>query len=186
MLADAIDVGEDGKERIKRIMRERRDLDLEIADLEEKISAKRQRKNDIDYTILPELFATEGITKLGVPAEGNHPAMTGSLGDHCKAVIRADWPDDRKRVAFDRLDALGLSDIVKNVISVTLNRGEDAEARRVAKLLEDANVVYQRSRDVHWGTLTAAVKDLRDRGADLDGQALDEIGAVIGKVVKIK
>ncbi len=185
-LADAVPVDETTRDKIKNIIRERRDLDPEIAQLQERLTALQKRKNEIDYEQLPALFAIEGITKLGLPAEGNRPPIVATLADYCHAVIKADWPPQRKEVAFARLDQLGLSDIVKNVISVTLNRGEDDEARRVAALLEEQDIAYERARSVPWGTLTAAVKELRDKGVDLSGEVLDEIGATIGKQVKLK
>ena len=167
-------------------IRERIDLDLKIADLEEALSGAKQRRSDLDYTILPDLFGDAGVTKIGLDAEGNRPAVEATLKAYYHAKIQASWPVAQKKVAFDRLDALGLSNIVKNVFSIVTSRGEDAEADRIKQLLDDNDIPYEIVRSTPWSTLTAAVKEFYDHGATLSPAILAEIGAVVGRVVKLK
>src|SRR5580765_3595263 len=83
----------DALARIKSLVQLRRDLASEIEELESRLKEKHKEARELDHSTLPSLFSDIGIDHIGIPAEGNNPAVIVRLMDYYKAVIAADWSE---------------------------------------------------------------------------------------------
>jgi len=173
-------------EKVRDLIKEKRDADAKVADLEEQLKLARQRIYAIERVELPDLFATIGITNLSIPAAGNLPAYEAKLEPYYKAGIAASWSSERKEAAFAALERLGLSGIIKNLVSVQFNRGERDKAERMVNDLADQGISADLAQSVHWRTLTAAIKELCETNRTPRLADLDCLGADVGRMVNLK
>lgn len=172
---------------IRLMIAKRRDLDLEVKDAEENLEYLKKYRRNLELEILPTKFAEAGIDSLGIPAEGNHPAVEARLGPYCHASIPASWPAPKKQEAFETLDRLGVGGLVRRVVTVELPPG-DHRWEVLKRAAEELGLVVEVAMTVPWSTLTAAVRDLMTQPESRRPQAsdLDAIGAHVGKIVKLK
>jgi metal-sulfur cluster biosynthetic enzyme len=167
------------------MMREARDREHRIRDLESVLSEERKSLNQLKQVTLPELFAQAGVDQLGLPAEGNNPAYDFKKRIHTHASIGADWDDDRRKEAFKVLEANGGKDLIKTEITVFI----PAELRSIAKKVLAAlkpfkGIEVETNLTVPWNTLTAFIKEAtQKRGLILP---LDKLGAQQGMIVEWK
>lgn len=175
----ATPVSQDKLDAVRAKVKEARDIDIDIAGLNERVSVLNQRKNELVFNELPDLFADAKIDRLGIEAEGNLPAYDTVLSDYYHANI----PEDKKDDAFSWLDKNKHGDLIKTVITIELGRGDRKTAKAVEKFLDDNDIGYSRKLAVPWNTLTAFVKEQIGKGVALP---LDLLGATVGRVVKLK
>jgi hypothetical protein len=185
MEADAVSPNADALARIKDLVRTRRDLSAEIGSLEERLKEKQRAVRELDHVTLPNLFTDIGIDHLGIPAEGNAPAVKAVLMDYYKAVIAADWSEERRLAAFARMNELGWGDIIRRVIHISFDP-KDTNWSAVADSLSEMGVPFTVQMQVPWTTLTATIKAHYEAGRRLSAGDLDTIGAAVGQVVKLK
>jgi uncharacterized protein YjiS (DUF1127 family) len=183
--ADASTPSPDALLKIKNLVKARRDLTAEIATLEERLKEKSRAARELDHVTLPTLFNDIGIDRLGVPAEGNAPAINAILSDYYRANIAADWSEERRIAAFTRMQKIGMSDLIRRVIHISFDP-KDAGWEAVAELLTDMGVQFTVQLMVPWQTLTAALKAHYDAGQRLSAAELEELGATVGQIVKLK
>jgi hypothetical protein len=165
--------------RLRDLMREREDLTQRTREVGKQILALTQKD-------LVDLMDEAQVDQLGLPAEGNLPAYDASLEPYCKAVISAEWSEDRREKAFRVLEDMGLGELISNVFTVTLPRGAQDEANALAALLDQAGVEYDREMAVPWNTLTAALNRLRQSGQLPAQDKLEAMGAAVGRYVNLK
>lgn len=174
----------DRLEAIRDRMRAARDLRLKIAGDIEKTKQDMAALYAIEHGELPELFSQVQQNYLQLGAEGNLPAYDGRLKPYYKAVIAADWPEERRERGFAEVERLGGEDLIKNQIIIETGRGEEKIAAKVVAGLEKAGVAFKRKRDVPWNTLTAFVKEQVEEKKVVPN--LELLGAVVGRVVELK
>lgn len=184
MQADKTATPEDRLEGIRSHLRIARDTAKEILDTEARLKTLKEEQVTRLQKDLPDLFDEANIDKLGLPAEGNLPAYDCKLDPYYHASISADWPEEKRTLAFDYLAGAGAEDLVKSLIIIALPRGERKTAKKVEAGLEKAGVPYVTKLDVPWNTLTAWVKEQVEKNKTLP--KLDLIGATVGRVVKLK
>ena len=175
---------EDKLEKVRTFLREARDIDRQIMDLEDALKVKNARKLELIQKELPDLYDEAGIDNLGLPAEGNLPAYDCKLGPYYKASISADWPEEDRAKAFAYLEKQGASDLIKSTYVVLLPRGKRAIAIKVEAALKKLGVEFSEKLDVPWNTLTAWLKEQVEKHKTTP--ELDLLGATVGRVVKLK
>jgi hypothetical protein len=175
----------DRLENLRALVRARRDLGAEIAALEERLAALGKRRHVFDTDVLPNMFREIGVDRIGLPAEGNHPAIDAVLVDFYKASISDKWDAVRREDAFARLAALGLGALVRRTVESDFAPGEKGW-QRVVNALEKLGVSFSVRDRVHWKTLTAAVQSLCEDGKTPSAADLEAIGAYVGKTVNLK
>jgi len=172
------------------LARRMRELKLRKEDISSSLTEVNKEINDLEFKKLPDAMLSAGIRKLDVEADGNDPAMSVSLQDYIHAVIQAGWKEERWEAAFAKLEALGLGDLIRTEVLVSFGPGRHEEAKAFALSLnadrEDEPVDVEVTKNVPWGTLTAAVKEIHRRGETLSEEDLQAIGAVVGKIAKAK
>lgn len=173
----------DRLEKIREVMRQVRDLKLKIAADAEQAKLDNKKLYELEHDVLPDMYSQVQQNFLSLQAEGNLPAYEGELKPYYKAVIAAEWDEDRREKGFAEVERLGGADIVKNLIIIQTGRGEEKIAEKVVAGLTKAGVAYKRRRDVPWGTLTAFVKEQVEAGVM---PQLDLLGAQVGRRVELK
>jgi hypothetical protein len=178
-ITDQLDVLRDG-------VRELRDKEREIADLEERLKQLRTECSEIRHRTLPELFRQAQVDKIGLPAEGNRPAVDAKLRNEYKAAVPASWPTEKRLDAFKVLDELNLGNIVKITYTIVFEAGQRSQADEFGTLLTMRNYAFNAARAVHHATLSAALKEICEAGEVPSLPQLEAIGGFIGTSVDLK
>lgn len=176
--------GEDKLDKLRNLAREMRDTELELASLAERIKETQKKIKELQFTTMPEMFIEAGVNSIGLDAEGNLPAAEYVLLPFYKAAIAASWSDEDREAAFDHLVSLGLGDLIKTEVKVSLDKEDHAKAKQLEDALVKMRMPHTTKLDVHHATLTAVLREQVERGElVLD---LDKIGGIIGSYVKRK
>jgi hypothetical protein len=156
-----------------------RSLTLEIEDAKLSLKEKQASFTLLSMKTLPELFAENNIPSITIGPEGNAPGMTMESKPFYKAVL----PEDSEP-GLKWLKANGAGDLIKRVFTIPLPMDSDKAANELRKALKKMNIRYEEKETVPWMTLTAFVKELIEKRKK--GVPLEILGAIIGRVVKVK
>jgi hypothetical protein len=132
-----------------------RDLLQQKADLHERLRRIGAQVDNLCKHELPDLMDQAGVDSIGLPANGNSPACDLTLVPFFNANISADWPEDKKRAAFDALKDYGHEELIKANISIALARHDHALLAGIIRALEPFAVDKVVREAVHHKTLTA-------------------------------
>jgi len=185
MRRDAVS-NESSLEAIRNAVREKRELDLRVASLQEELDRLKARASELERSVLPELFSASGVTTVGIEASGNEPAYVARIGELIRCSISSEWEPERRREAFATCDAIGLGDLLKCELTVNFPRSKRAEALALREHLMSLGHDAGLQASVHWQTLTAAVKSLVRAGKRPSDEDLSKIGGYVGKIVTVK
>ena len=154
-LLDNVEVTDIAQQCIK--LKEKED---EIAELEDKLKAKKAEADDISSRVIPELLAEQGLSEIKL-ADGSKVSV--------KKEFRATLPKDevRRDAAYQWLRDQGLGDIIKNNVTVSFGRGEDNKANQLMDLAVANGFTPQQKSDVAWNTLTALYEERVKAGLDM-------------------
>ena len=132
----------------------------EVAELEEKLKAKKEERDDISSRVIPELLAEQGLQEIKL-ADGSKVSV--------KKEFRATLPKDdlRREGAYQWLRDQGLGDIIKNNVTVSFGKGEDNKANQLVDLAVANGFTPQQKSDVAWNTLTALYEERVKAGLDM-------------------
>ena len=132
----------------------------EVADLEDKLKAKKEERDDISSRVIPELLQEQGLSEIKL-ADGSKVSV--------KKEFRATLPKDdlRREAAYKWLRDQGLGDIIKNNVSVSFGKGEDNKAQQLLDLAVANGFTPQQKSDVAWNTLTALYEERVKAGLDM-------------------
>jgi hypothetical protein len=169
----------DALDRAKALATEARDCQVELAELEQKSSDVKKRLNAIVTDELVVLMQEADLDSIGIPAQGNLPAMDMDLVTFVSASIPKSWDQQRREAAFDLLPG----DLVKVELTVPFSRFDYAEAQKLAKQLVGHGHTVLIEKTCHHKTLEAWLKDKMSKGEPLPD--LQTIGATIGPRVKM-
>ena len=132
----------------------------EIAELEDKLKAKKAEADDISSRVIPELLQEQGLQEIKL-ADGSKVSV--------KKEFRATLPKDdlRRESAYQWLRDQGLGDIIKNNVTVSFGKGEDDKAEQLLNLAAEHGFEPQQKSDVAWNTLTALYQERVQAGLDM-------------------
>ena len=185
MKADAPAPTETSLEKARSYLRQSRDNERTIKDLDERLKKAKEDQLTLTQKTLPDFFTEIGIDTLGLPAEGNLPAYDAKLLPYYHANIGSDWEPERQERAFTYLSSQdGGEDMIKTIVEVHLGRGDRKTALKVEAALQKLNVPFSVKLGVPWNTLTAWVKERIEKHKTTPD--LETLGATVGKVVKLK
>ena len=136
----------------------------EIAELEEKLKAKKEEADNISSNVIPELLAEQGLAEIKL-ADGSKVSVRKEF----RATLKKD--EIAREGAYQWLRDQGLGDIIKNNISVTFGRGEDDKAERLLNLAAENGYEPQQKSDVAWNTLTALYQERVQAGLDMPSES---------------
>jgi hypothetical protein len=175
----------DKLEFIRDKIREARDIELKMADLENQLSELKRIRRDMLFDTLPSMFMQIGINDIGISAQGNLPAYKAELKDHIHAVISSDWEPDRRNAALQWVHKHKLADIIKTTVTMEFGLGQGKLVKKVLAALKAIRVTPTIEETIPWNTLTAMVKERYKEGKPLSDQDLSTLGATVAKVVKL-
>lgn len=161
-----------------------RDLEAEKRDLEERLKTVNKTIYSATHGALPELMDEVSVNSLTLAAEGNHPAVLAEAKPYFEANIAAAWEPERRQAAFAYLTNIGHGDLIKTQVTVAFNREDREAAVAFADKAQAAGLFVEIKESVHAQTLTAWLKEQVTRHKAVP--ALDLIGGVLGRVVKLK
>lgn len=148
----------------------------EIDRLEEELAAKKRAFRELNEVTIPEKMMEMGITEV-------------TLDDDTKLTMRqyysAKISPEREEEAFAWLTANGHDGIIKSKVNCSFGRG-DEETRKeeqLVRMLDNAEIPYDRKRGVHHSTLKAFVREQIESGQNFP-QTL--FGVYIGNQIKIR
>lgn len=170
--------------RLNTMGREVVELDKEVQRLEAELKEKNIKLYELRTRTMPELMAELNTDRIGLMEEG----VDIVLGNVVHANIAADWPQDKKDVAFEHLESLELGDIIKNTVTIIFPRGRYDDLLEWLEKVRGLNLPFEPpemnvDKTVPWNTLTATVKEQLRKGTALD---LEKLGATVGMIVTIK
>lgn len=160
-----------------------RDIEHQIADLEQLLKEKRARLHSLCRVELPDLMTEVGTDHIGIPANGNLAACDAVLRPFYKANIAAGWSSDKQQLAFNWLTDNGFGDLIKTEVDVSFPREQHEKAQQLYKMLKTKGFKPEFLQRVHHGVLTAWLQEQVEQG---HLPPLDVIGGEIGRIVVLK
>ena len=175
----------DKLEIIRDKIRETRDLDLKIDDLETQVNELKRYKRELVFDTLPSMFMQIGINRIGIDAQGNSPAYEAKLQDHFHAVISSSWEPERRNAALEWLHLNKLGDVIKTIITIEFGLGQAKKVKEVLEALKKLKVPITIEENVPWKTLTSVVQERYKHGNPMSDADLHTLGASVNKIVKL-
>lgn len=161
-----------------------RDLELEISNLNDRISEKKDVLKELQTQTLPDLMDELKLDNIGVPPEGNKPGVDYKLIQQIGASISTKWPEARLQQAFDLLKKLKAESLIKTEVSAKLPKGSLKQAKALVAAAKKLKITADLKQTVHAGTLSAWLKEIYAGGQSLPQSDLEKIGGYVGRVVK--
>ncbi len=150
------------------------DLDQSIMGAEVAISDLKARRKQVTEELIPDLMNKVGL-KLVQLEDGTKIKVDEFVDARIKDA----------NTAFDWLRATNNESIIKNQISVSLGRGDDAKAQEILGLLKDKDVDADLKITVHNQTLKAFCRDALDNPELAESLPREAFGIYQGKRAKI-
>ena len=132
----------------------------EIAELEDKLKAKKEEADNISSNVIPELLAEQGLSEIKL-ADGSKVSVRKEF----RASLKLD--EIAREGAYQWLRDQGLGDIIKNNVSVTFGKGEYDKAKQLLDLAAENGFQPQQKSDAAWNTLTALYQERVESGLDM-------------------
>ncbi len=159
---------------ISSLVDEQLTLEAEIEAAEELLKAKKEELRVVQRTKLPTAISRFGLSEFKL-TDGS----TVSIKEEVRAGITAEKHDEAMRW----LEETGHDDIVKNEVSLSFGKGQDAETRQLLDVLNERGYSYENKRFVHPMTLKAFVGEQIRNGHPVP---IDTFSVFVEKVAKIK
>lgn len=173
---------------LKGLVGQARDLEKERDMLNERLSEVNSALDGPDglyFRTLPALMTEIGVPQITIEAEGNLPAYIATASPYYKASISAEWPEEKRKDAFDYLESIDAGDLIKTEVTVAFPRDKRDLAVKYKEMVEkkygSAATIKE---NVAWNTLTAWLKDQVEEEGTIP--QLDKIGGVVARIVKLK
>ena len=132
-------------------------------------------KEKLSYELIPQAMQELGLQTLEL--------KTGEK-IQIKPLLRVTPKVEDRPVVYQWLRDNGFGDLVKNIISASFGRGEDAKAENFKKEVEKLGLMPKQEEKVEPSTLRAFVNEqVVEKGRD--DLPLDKFGAFIGQQTKI-
>ena len=172
---DKIDQLDDGQlDGVSRLANEAAALEHKLAEQEQAMKETKAALHKITDEQLPEALEEMGIQKF---------TLTDGSEISVKPIYSASIPKDRREEAFQWLRDHEFGDLVKNNVTVTFGRGEDADAKEFMNLCGSQGYVPDQLEKVEPMTLKAWLRERVEAG---DAVPLDLFGAFISQRATIK
>lgn len=176
----------DKLEQLQAAVRVLRDKEREVADLEERLKQLLSEISDLKHRSMPELFYEAHVDRVGLPAEGNRPAVDAIMRKEYKAAIPANWPAEKRDTAFRTLDEMDMRDLMKITYTIPFEAGQRKRAEQFGAYLTKENFHFSVARSVHHASLSSALKEICEKGQVPSLTQLENIGGFIGTSIDLK
>jgi hypothetical protein len=160
---------------IKELGDSLKDLDNAILNQEAELSNLKAKRKKVAEELLPELMSKSGLKLI-------------QLNDDTKIQLN-DFVDARIKdpeAAFDWLRDTNNDSIIKNQITITLDRGDDSIAEELtSKLKEEYDIDADRKIAIHHSTLKSFCRDALDNPELAESLPREAFGIYEGQRAKI-
>ena len=174
----------DSIKRARTLAIEAKNLELEIADLEEKVSEKKAQRQAILAAKLPDLMNEIGLPSFEISPQGNLPGFKVAIKPFYAAAIPVKAPEPVKQKAYQALRECGAADLVKVDVTISFGKGEDDKAQKLLALLKQEGHKPSVKEAVHPATLKAWLKERVEAGQPTP--ELELIGGKVGQIAELK
>jgi hypothetical protein len=183
MSMDGRPASEEALSAVGAKLRELRDLDGHIADLEHALAEKKARHLLIRERELVDLLDAAGQNKAGLPPEGNQSGFDVEIANYYHANISSDWEPRRRDRAFSwiRRHHPGM---LRSTLTVSLGKGSEKQLKKLESACRKLKIPFSVEFGVPWNTLTAFVREQIEEHRRRP--PLELLGATAGRVAKIK
>ena len=179
LLDDATETQELSEEKLGRIatyVNRMDDLNKEIVELEEALKEKKQEKNIIEMSELPDILDEVGVEGMDLPG-GRKLKIAKIYGSKIQP--------DNKAKAMNWLVDHDLGYVVKTEIKAPFAAGDVERAKDLAAKLVDAGFEVSANQTVHAQTLKKLLKEMDEQGR-FDELPMDLFGQSLMRRVQIK
>lgn len=149
-------------------------LEEEIAMTEELLKEKKEELRVVQRTKLPTALSRFNLSEFKL--------TDGSIVS-VKEEVRAGITSEKHDEAMRWLEETGHDDIIKNEVSLSFGKGQDADTKQLLDVLNERGYSYENRRSVHPMTLKAFVGEQIRSGHPVP---IDTFSVFIEKVAKIK
>lgn len=193
----------DKLEKLKKLVRQARTLQVEINSLESDADGKRGVLNKLRTQDIPDFMNDIQVPAITVEKEGNMPRFAARRVPFYSANISSKWEEDQKEAAYKYLKKIGHDDLIKNNVSFAFPRG--TTQKQLAEFIERAKKIKittiegrgkkakkrrleippaEVKKGVNGRTLTRWLKDQ----VELEGKVPDlvKIGGTVGSVAELE
>lgn len=179
---------QDKLDQVRKAAARVRDIDREVSDLEERVKALGSERFVLTSKTLVDLLDAAGVDTVGLPADGNLPAMDVTVAPYYKASIAAEWPEERRERAFALLADKDAGDLIRTTVTFNFGKGDYDKAMKFANDSSQAlQMPVEVKKAVPWTSLTAWLKEFYQvRRSSLSGDELQTLGASAGRIVQLK
>ena len=155
-------------EGVAALVREQIELEAAVEQCEKLLSDAKKELRRVSEVKLPEAMQALGIESF---------STSDGYAVMIKNDIFASIKNANKAAAFTWLRERGFEDIIKNEVTVSFGRGDDALVAQLGDYLSDhAMNNWKQKESVHSGTLKAFIKEQLSMGAEVP---LDLFGAYV-------
>lgn len=172
--SDLLDIKEEGMSRIASLVKQQLALEARVSDLEQELTGAKKDLKEVAENQLPAAMAEYGMAKVKMD-DGSEISVS--------KFYSASIPKARQEEAFDWLRDNGHDSLIKNQVSISFGRSEDAVAQKLMDKLQADGYETQQKVWVEPMTLKAFVKEQVEEGAPIPS---DLFGIYIGEQAKIK
>ena len=171
--APAEEASEAFKNKVTGMVREHRQLEQRVTDLNDQIGKLKKRIMELETRDIPDALAQAGLREF-TTLEG--------LKVSTKFVVGG-IPAERKEEAFEWLDQHGASSIIKRGVAVKFDKGSEQAAEQAAQQLRQLGLDPKLTLEIHPQTWMSFAREQIGKGVLLP---LNEWGVFHGEKAVIK
>lgn len=168
-----IELSKDDVASISKKCNEFQSLLNQIEDKEKEISELKKQAKEYEERTIPDMMQEAGVSKL-------------ELSDGTKVEVKpfyaAKIPESRNDEAFDWLRDNGHGDMIKNVLTANIDKGQDNQVSELVRICEQLGFSYSQKQKVEPMTLKAFIKEQVEKGKEVP---FDMFGVYIANKTKI-
>jgi len=145
---------------VRELAQQYKDLQHDIADMEERLSARKLALKTLSESTLPLAMASVGMESF---------VLTGGGKVVVKDVIGGSITKENQAGAFAALERRGQGDLIKHEVKLTFGKGTHEQVRSLIAELNDRNIpaAITDKEFVHPGTFSAFIREQVGRAKDM-------------------
>lgn len=134
------------------------DAETKVLELEAQLKRAKANRDRLVQTDIPEAMADIGMSSFS----------TDKFSIEIKEKIIVSPKVENRPLVLQALEADGQAALIKSIVTVAFNKGQDEIARQLATEMMKKGFDAKQDRSVHAQTLAKYVKDKLSKGAEID------------------
>jgi hypothetical protein len=161
---------------LSKVAQEMRDMEQNVAALEDALKLEKSRLHRLRTKVLPEMFAEAGVSSFELD-DGTRLSM--------ETLVNGSLPKDPERldIAINHLRDIGGEELIRTEVTAMFSRGEHNMAMDFYADAEQRGLTTKMHEGVHPQTLKAFVREKLNGGDEIDPEKL---GVYVSQIVKAK